>query len=259
MFRALPRAFTELATKVIEMEVTDGTHLPALHRLYPCPSSHRHNNAGRAQNGELIFLDPSDPDDIVHMSSDDTGWDASFCPYLRTPLHLFLAMNDLPDPLAPIADAFRILVPASGPRALLARDSYGHTPYEFTAQQNALRRREQQRALARHGAGSPDGSNPNSPTRQATTAAAAAAAALDSATDTAAPTDRYDSYFQRVLLNACPAADAGACRDLNYAARKGALFLWTTATLVKGEPKHHLWRELRGFDAALFKRIASFL
>jgi hypothetical protein len=175
-------------------------------------------------------------------------------------LHLFLAMNDLPDPLAPIADAFRFVVHASGPRALLARDSYGHTPYEFTAQQNALWRREQQRALARHGAGSPDGSNPNSPTRQSATAAATA---LDSATDTAVsaptPTDRYEPYFQRVLLNACPAADAGACRDLNYAARKGALFLWTTATLVKGEPKHHLWRELRGFDAALFKRIVSFL
>ena len=195
----------------------------------------------------------------MHMSSDDTGWDASFCPYLRTPLHLFLAMNDLPHPLAPAADVFRLLVHASGPHAMRARDSYGHTPYEFTAQQNALWRQRGHGHGHGHGHGSPGSSRPSSPTRPPTgdrllsTADAADAAAVP------APGDRYDAYFQRLLLNACPAADPGACRDLNYAARRGALFLWSGAALVKGERKHHLWRELSGYDVSLFQRVVSFL
>ena len=48
-------------------------------------------------------------------------------------------------------------------------------------------------------------------------------------------------------------------RALNYAARRGALFLFHLASLRKEEPRHHLWRHLRLVDHSLFKHVVSFL
>ena len=172
------------------------------------------------------------------MQSDDTGWDASFCPYLRTPLHMFLAMNQLDDPLDHVADTFRYLVAISDPhRVLSARDSYGHTPYDFLASDWSHARTPPPTDLALVPA--PAGlisttelAVETTTTGETATETMGGALVLNENQHPHTPSNIVNplgsnqqagakAYFQRIVLNACPTVNIIAYRQLNYEARRG--------------------------------------
>ena len=198
----------------------------------------------------------TDEADVVHMQSDDTGWDASFCPYLRTPLHMFLAMNTLNDPLDPLADTFRYLVSISDPqRVLSARDSYGHTPYDFLAHDWSTSRTLL--ALV------PAPGLPTTEFGETVTDTIASLVVNDNqhALSNVDPTGSK-AYFQRIVLNACPTVNIIAYHQLNYEARRGGIYLGyiiPITALRKEEKKHFLWRQLRLVEASLLQSIIMFL
>ena len=218
----------------------------ALHRVDPGSFGQVATKVIEAEGGELLPLDPSDDADRVHMESDDTGWEATFCPYLRTPLHLFVAMNDLWDPLAEAAEAFRYLVRVSDSSVLLMRDSYGYTPFDLMQVYDTSASDQAQAAtagMAGGGVGTGTGTGVGPPSQAA-----------------CGPVRRrYAAYFKRVLLRSCPLQNPDEHRALNYAARRGAMFLYHLASLRKEERRHHLWRQLRLVDHSLFKHVVSFL
>lgn len=189
------------------------------------------------------------------MQSDDTGWDFSFCPYLRTSLHMFLAMNKLNDPLDPIAHTFRYLISISDSRILSARDSYGHTPYDFLAHDWST-----SRILLAHVP------TPGLPTTEfgETVTDTIATLVVNDNQHALSNVDPLGSkvYFQRIILNACPTVNIDAYHQLNYEARRGGIYLGyiiPIAALRKEEKKHFLWRQLRLVESSLLKSIIMFL
>ena len=205
------------------------------------------------------------------MQSDDTGWDASFCPYLRTPLHMFLAMNPLDDPLDRVADTFRYLVAVADPlRVLSARDSYGHTPFDFLASDWSHTRTPPPADLALVSA----------PTAELGVETTIGGSVTDTMATLALNENQQPpihsnvnssgsnqqagarAYFQRIVLNACPTVNIIAYHQLNYEARRGGIYLGyiiPITALKKEEKRHFLWRQLRLVEASLLQSIIMFL